>query len=54
MAGGRVSRLFLEFGVPGVLLLMIALLLLGQSLIKAIRMTVPESSAQMLHLDWQV
>ena len=45
-----VSRLFLEFGVPGVLLLSVALILLARSVVKAIRMTVPESSGQLLHL----
>jgi hypothetical protein len=45
-----VSRLFLEFGVPGVLLLSIALILLARSLLKAVRTTTPESSGQMLHL----
>jgi hypothetical protein len=45
-----VSRLFLEFGVPGVLLLCAALIMLARSVVKAIRMTVPESSGQMLHL----
>jgi len=45
-----VSRLFLEFGVPGVILLSVAIVLLLKSLWKAIRTTVPDSTGQMLHI----